>query len=121
MPASLPSDSQSRPTMTQTLHSVTDAQAIVDGAAQAFITWSRTGPGRRRELLNKAADLLLQRTDAFVERMVAETATSTAWAHFNVKGGIAALREAASLTTQVGGETIPSDQPGCLAMTLRVP
>ena len=107
--------------MNQTLHTVAEAQAIVDGAAQAFKTWSRTGPGRRRELLNKAADLLAERADVFVERMVAETATSPAWAHFNVKGGIGALREAAALTTQVGGETIPSDQPGCFTMTVRVP
>ena len=100
---------------------VAEAQATVDKAAQAFVAWSRSGPGLRRELLGKAADLLQARAEAFVERMVAETATSVAWAQFNVKGGIAALREAAALTTQVGGETIPSDQPGCLAMTLRVP
>lgn len=100
---------------------VAEAQATVDQAAQAFVSWSRSGPNQRRELLNQAADLLQARAEAFVERMVAETATSVPWAQFNVKGGIAALREAAALTTQVGGETIPSDQPGCLAMTLRVP
>jgi acyl-CoA reductase-like NAD-dependent aldehyde dehydrogenase len=107
--------------MKHTLHTVPEAQAIADGAAQAFRSWSRTGPGQRRELLNRAADLLLQRADLFVERMVAETATSVAWAQFNVKGGIGALREAAALTTQMGGETIPSDQPGCFSMTVRVP
>ena len=100
---------------------VAEAQACVDQAAQAFVSWSRSGPNLRRELLNKAADLLQARAEVFIERMVAETATSVPWAQFNVKGGIAALREAAALTTQVGGETIPSDQPGCLAMTLRVP
>lgn len=100
---------------------VAEAQATVDLAAQAFVSWSRSGPNLRRELLNQAADLLQARAEVFVERMVAETATSVPWAQFNVKGGIAALREAAALTTQVGGETIPSDQPGCLAMTLRVP
>jgi acyl-CoA reductase-like NAD-dependent aldehyde dehydrogenase len=31
------------------------------------------------------------------------------------------LREAAALTTQVTGETIPSDKPGCVAMTIRRP
>ena len=107
--------------MTHNWHTVEGARAVVDSAAQAFVSWSRTGPGLRRELLGKAADLLQARADVFVERMVAETATSVGWAQFNVKGGIAALREAAALTTQVGGETIPSDQPGCVAMTLRVP
>jgi acyl-CoA reductase-like NAD-dependent aldehyde dehydrogenase len=31
------------------------------------------------------------------------------------------IREAAALTTQIGGEVIPSDKPGCLAMALREP
>ena len=101
----------------------TVAQAIAagDAAAAAFPAWSRVGPNRRRELLNKTAELLDGRAEAFVTCMVAETGTSAAWAQFNVRGGIAALREAAALTTQVGGETIPSDLPGCMAMTVRVP
>lgn len=107
--------------MTPPLQTVADATRIVDQAALAFKTWSRTGPGLRRELLLKAAALLVERTDALVECMVGETATSVAWAQFNVKGGIALLRECAALTTQVGGETIPSDTPGAMAMTVRVP
>ena len=31
------------------------------------------------------------------------------------------VREAAALTTQISGEVIPSDKPGCLAMALREP
>ena len=31
------------------------------------------------------------------------------------------LREAASMTTQIPGEVIPSDKPGCLAMAIRKP
>ncbi len=31
------------------------------------------------------------------------------------------LREAAALTTQISGEVIPSDKPGCLAMAIREP
>ena len=107
--------------MNAPLSTVEQALAQVDQAAEAFARWSLSGPGLRRELLNRAADLLQQRSEVFVERMVAETGTSVGWAQFNVKGGVGALREAAALTTQVGGETIPSDQPGCLAMTLRVP
>jgi len=95
--------------------------AAADAAARAFTDWSRTGPGHRRELLQRAADLLQQRAASFVDRMVAETGTTAAWAQFNVRGGVAALREGAALTTHVTGETIPSDQPGSLAMTVRVP
>ena len=37
--------------------------------------------------------------------------------------GLAAgmVREAAALTTQIGGEVIPSDKPGCLALALKEP
>ncbi len=98
-----------------------EASAMADGAATAFGAWSATGPNRRRELLARAAELLHERSDAFVSCMVAETGTSEAWAQFNVRGGIGVLREAAALTTQVGGETIPSDVPGSLSMTVRVP
>jgi acyl-CoA reductase-like NAD-dependent aldehyde dehydrogenase len=97
------------------------ARAAADAAAAAFTDWSRTGPSRRRELLNGAADLLQQRAESFVDRMVAETGTTAGWAQFNVRASVSALREAAALTTHVTGETIPSDQPGSLAMTVRVP
>jgi acyl-CoA reductase-like NAD-dependent aldehyde dehydrogenase len=107
--------------MTPKFCTVADAMKVVDTAAEAFKTWSRSGPSQRRELLHKTADLLIERTDAFVECMVRETATSVAWAQFNVKGAASLLRETAALTTQVGGETIPSDQPGSMAMTVRVP
>ena len=33
---------------------VAEAQATVDKAAQAFVSWSRSGPGLRRELLGHA-------------------------------------------------------------------
>ncbi|MEJ7930556.1 aldehyde dehydrogenase [Ramlibacter sp. AN1015] len=104
-----------------TAATVAQALAAADAAAAAFPAWSRTGPARRRELLNRAADLLQERADAFVRCMVEETGTSAGWAQFNVRGGIGALREAAALTTHVSGDTIPSDLPGCMAMTFRVP
>ena len=104
--------------MTPKFCTVAEAMKVVDTAAEALKTWSRSGPSQRRELLHKAADLLIERTEAFVECMVRETATSVAWAQFNVKGAVSLLRETAALTTQVCGETIPSDQPGSMAMTL---
>ncbi len=52
--------------------------------------------------------------------MIAETGTSAAWAQFNIRGATGALREAAALATQGGCEVIPSDKPGCLAMTVRL-
>ena len=98
-----------------------DAIAAADAAAAAFPAWSATGPNARRAILSKAADLLAARADEFVELMAVETGATAAWAQFNVKLAAGMLREAASLTTQITGEIIPSDKPGCLAMATRQP
>lgn len=101
--------------------SVGDAVMAVEAAAEAFKTWSDTGPGERRALLLKAADKLEAKVPQFVEAVGAETGATGMWAGFNTMLAAGMLREAASLTTQVSGEVIPSDVPGSLAMGLRVP
>jgi len=98
-----------------------DAVMAVEAAAEAFKTWSETGPNMRRALLLKAADALEAKTPKFVEAVPAETGATGMWAGFNVFLAAGMIREAASLTTQVAGEVIPSDVPGSLAMGLRVP
>jgi acyl-CoA reductase-like NAD-dependent aldehyde dehydrogenase len=100
---------------------VADAVAAADAAAAAFPAWSAQGPNARRSLLLKAADAMQARAGEFVERMMAEIGATAAWAGFNVHLATGMLREAASMTTQIGGEVIPSDKPGCIAMALREP
>jgi len=53
--------------------------------------------------------------------MTAENGATAEWGHFNVHLAAQMLREAASLTTQIAGEVIPSDVPGNLAMAIRQP
>jgi len=98
---------------------VADAQAAADAAAAAFPAWSALGPNERRGHLLKAADALAARTGDFIARMAAETGATAGWAGFNVHLAAGMLREAASMTTQIGGEVIPSDKPGCVAMAVR--
>jgi acyl-CoA reductase-like NAD-dependent aldehyde dehydrogenase/ABC-type branched-subunit amino acid transport system ATPase component len=98
-----------------------DAVAAVEAAAEAFKTWSQTGPTERRMLLLKAADALEAKTPKFVEAVPAETGATGMWAGFNVMLAAGMIREAASLTTQIGGELIPSDVPGSMAMGVRQP
>jgi benzaldehyde dehydrogenase (NAD) len=100
---------------------VEDAKAAVEAAAKAFPAWAQMGPGERRALLLKAADALDARTQDFIAAMAAETGASAVWAGFNVHLAADMLREAAAITTQVGGEVIPSNVPGSLAMAQRVP
>jgi benzaldehyde dehydrogenase (NAD) len=95
--------------------------AAADAAADAFPQWSALGPNARRALLNRAADEIEARADAFVEAMADELRASEPWARFNVMLGAGMVREAAASTTQIGGEVIPSDKPGLLSLALREP
>jgi benzaldehyde dehydrogenase (NAD) len=98
-----------------------DAVMAAEAAAEAFKTWSETGPGERRALLLKAAEALEAKTPKFIEAVPAETGATGMWAGFNVMLAAGMIREAAALTTQVAGEVIPSDVPGSLAMGVRQP
>ena len=101
--------------------SPTDARAAADAAAAAFPAWSALGPNARRAYLMKAADLLEARAAEFVELMAGEIGATAGWAQFNVRLAAGMLREAGALTTQITGEIIPSDKPGCVAMATRQP
>lgn len=98
-----------------------DAGAVADAAAAAFPAWSALGPAARRAMLNKAADALVARSDDIVAAMKSEIGATTGWAMFNISLAAGVLREAAAMTTQVSGEVIPSDKPGCLALAIREP
>lgn len=99
----------------------TDAVAAVEAAAKAFPAWAAMGPGERRARLNRAADLLETRAKEIAAVISAETGATGGWGHFNVHLAAGILREAAAMTTQMGGEVVPSDVPGSLAMALRQP
>ena len=100
---------------------IADAKRAADTAAAAFPAWSATGPNARRAILLKAADILASKAKQFIELMAAETGATAGWAGFNVHLAAGMLREAASMTTQISGEVIPSDKPGCIAMAVRQP
>ncbi|WFU12873.1 aldehyde dehydrogenase (plasmid) [Rhizobium sp. CB3090] len=98
-----------------------DSDAAIAAAGAAFASWSELGPNERRRYLLKAADVFEGMRDEFVRTMIKEIGTTEVWASFNVKLASGMLREAASLTTQITGEVIPSDKPGCIAMSVRQP
>lgn len=101
--------------------SVEDADRAVDAARAAFPAWAAMLPGQRRALLLKAADTMEARRAEFVACGIAEAGGSPIWYGFNVTLAANMLREAASMTTQIAGEVIPSDMPGSMAMGLRQP
>jgi benzaldehyde dehydrogenase (NAD) len=98
-----------------------DIPAIAAKAQAAFPAWAAMGPNARRAVLMKAADALEARKDEFVAAMMAEIGSTAGWAMFNLGLAASMVREAAALTTQISGEIIPSDKPGCVAMALKEP
>jgi acyl-CoA reductase-like NAD-dependent aldehyde dehydrogenase len=104
-----------------TAMTVADASAIAAKAGAAQPAWGAMGPNARRAILAKAADALLARKDDFVAAMMGEIGATAGWAMFNLTLAASMVREAAALTTQIRGEIIPSDKPGCLSMAMREP
>ncbi|PDS43755.1 salicylaldehyde dehydrogenase [Rhizobium anhuiense] len=96
-----------------------DVVAAVNAASAAFGAWSKTGPGQRRAILMKAADIMDSKVGEFTRLMIEETGATAPWAGFNVMLAANILREAGAMTTQITGEIIPSDKPGTLAMGVR--
>ncbi|MEP2577886.1 MAG: aldehyde dehydrogenase [Roseibium sp.] len=101
--------------------SADDARMAARTAGAAFPAWAAKGPGERRAVLNKAADVMESKRDAFIAAMISETGATGPWAGFNVMLAAGIIREAAALTTQVGGEVIPANKPGTLAMGVARP
>ncbi|HEY0648777.1 aldehyde dehydrogenase [Phenylobacterium sp.] len=98
-----------------------DAHAAANSAAAAFPGWSELGPNARRAILARAADRLEALAGNFVAAMREEIGATEGWARFNVMLAAGMIREAAAMTTQIAGEVIPSDKPGCIAMAVRQP
>jgi acyl-CoA reductase-like NAD-dependent aldehyde dehydrogenase len=98
-----------------------DARKAADAAAAAFPEWSKMGPGARRKILLKAADIMESKGDAFGQLVLDETGSTRMWGGFNAHLAANMLREAGSMTTQIQGDIIPSDHPGLMAMGVRQP
>ena len=62
-----------------------------------------------------------QRAPDFIKVGVLETGATSGWYGFNTMLAAKMLREAASMTTQLTGEVIPSDVPGNMALAMRQP
>ncbi len=101
--------------------SLEDVNKAVEAAAAAFPEWSGKGPNERRMMLLKAADIMQSKAEKVGEVVTAETGATLGWGGFNVFLACNMLREAASMTTQITGEVVPSDQGQRLAMAVKQP
>lgn len=100
---------------------VNDAMDAINAAVAAGEGWANTAPTERRRLLLAAADQLQTKAEEASARALMEMGATKMWGGFNVHLACNMLREAASMTTQIIGEVIPSDVPGAVSMGVRQP
>ena len=98
-----------------------DVERAVTAAAGAADEWAATSPGQRRDILDRAAGILSERSAEITALMSREMGAAAGWCHFNVHVAVGMLREAAAQCYSMVGEVIPSDVPGLTALGVRQP
>lgn len=98
-----------------------DIDKAVQAAQAAFESWSKTLASEREAILSRAAGLVEQNRQEFVDILIDEVGSPFGKAQFEVAYGIGCLRAAAGVARQVRGETIPPDTPGRLSISIRQP
>ncbi|MEU8240023.1 aldehyde dehydrogenase family protein [Actinoplanes missouriensis] len=98
-----------------------DASAAVTAASEAFGAWSLSLPGRRQEILLRAATLLDTRRPAVRRRLAAETGCAAVFADVQIDFCVTMLRQAAGLPYAPTGQILPSDLDGTRALAMRRP
>jgi acyl-CoA reductase-like NAD-dependent aldehyde dehydrogenase len=98
-----------------------DARRAVDAAAAAFHDWSETPLARRRELLERAAQLMDERGPEFAQVVADETGGTFGWGMLNVMLATGMLREAGVHAAAVQDEEIHSHISGKRMRAVRQP
>ncbi|MGV3705578.1 MAG: aldehyde dehydrogenase family protein [Arcticibacter sp.] len=81
-------------------------------AKEVSKTWSRTNPLVRRDLMLKAATLLMERKEEFVDWLIKEVGSTRIKAEVEVKQSYDMLLEASGYPTRMHGMVIPSITDG---------
>lgn len=99
-----------------------DCQDAIEAAGKAFQTWEKTPLALRRDILLKAADILV--TDKYRKKVQEairdETATIDPLLQalsIDISGSI--LKDTAGLISKLKGESFPSDMPGAYVIGQR--
>src|ERR1700722_10640532 len=98
-----------------------DARRAVEAAAAAFEGWSETPIARRRELLERAAQIMEERGPEFAQTVADETGGTFGWGMFNVMLTPGMLREAGVHAAAVHDQQIHSHISGKRMRAIRQP
>jgi acyl-CoA reductase-like NAD-dependent aldehyde dehydrogenase len=100
--------------------SLEDVKLAVSAASDAKDAWVRLSHNQRAGFLLKAADIMEERQQDFVSALVEEGGSWVGKAMFEAAYSAEALRAAAAMVFQMGGEVLPSEY-GKISMTIRQP
>src|SRR5437764_1358016 len=98
-----------------------DARAAVEAAAEAFPSWSAKPVVERRAVLDRAADLLMERQQDIASIVTEETGATFGWGMFNVELAAGMLHSAGAFASEVHDAEIESHVPGKKARAVRQP
>ena len=98
-----------------------DIDRAVKSAHAQFQSYSKTSTTQREAWLCKAAELLEERYEQFVDLLIDEGGSSRKKADFETTKAISFIRAAVGIVRQMSGKTLPTDYPGRLSMTWRSP
>jgi len=98
-----------------------DFEKAIAAADAAFHTWGKTLANEREKILMKAADILEQRLQDYIDAIIADSGGTQLKAAFEAGFVVNMLRSAAGEARRIFGETIPADSPGMFSMTIRKP
>ena len=101
--------------------SVEDVDRAIAAAQRASEQWGTSLPAEREKILMNAADLLEQRTSEFVDVLIDEAGATFGKAMAETSFVVNLLRSAAGEARRITGETMPSDSPGLISMSVRRP
>lgn len=89
-----------------------DVDEAYDTAKEASKTWSKTNPLVRRDLMLRAAEIIMQRKDEITEWLIKEAGGTALKAQVEIKQSYDMLIEASGYPTRMHGMTIPSFTDG---------
>jgi len=101
--------------------SAQDVDRAVRAAHQAFQSYGRTTASEREAWLSRAATLIEERRDRFLDVLVNEVGVPIRACRFMHRLSLEMMRAAAGMPRWVQGKTLPTDMPGRMSFSLRAP
>ena len=101
--------------------SVDDARRAVESAKAAFPAWSKTTPYARRDILMKAADIMLSRREELIAYQMEETGSQRPFAEKTFELGAAFIKDFAARIPSIEGSVPSVSEQGECAMVFKEP